>query len=100
MPPHICQCLQAMQTYTSLRDDVLPPTSSEDWAGRVPEGEKWRQMGIDACTKVLSKAFAGISPRTVIVTCLHAIPTDWSQAVVELVKSNANNVRLNMLCRV
>ena len=74
-----------------MRDDVLPPTSSEDWAGRVPEGEKWRQMGIDACTKVLGKALAGISPRTVMVTCLHAVPTDWLQAVVELVKSNANN---------
>ena len=79
-----------MHFYTSLNDDVLPQTSSEDWAGRVPENEKWRQMGIDACTKVLTKAMAGLSPRTVIVTCLHAIPTDWLQAVVELTKSNAN----------
>ena len=79
-----------MQFYTSLSDDVLPQTSSEDWAGRVPETEKWRQMGIDACTKVLSKAFAGLTPRTIIITCLHAVPTDWLQAVVELTKSNAN----------
>jgi hypothetical protein len=47
-----------MHFYASWNDDVLPQTSSEDWAGRVPESEKWRQMGIDACTKVLTKAMA------------------------------------------
>ena len=80
---------QGLQNYTSVHEHQLPPSSSEDWALRVPEEEKWRQMGVEGCEKLLKKAVASLpgGKRGFLIAVLNALPTDWLQAVVLLQKA-------------
>ena len=80
---------QGLQNYASVHEHQLPPSTSEEWALRVPEEEKWRQMGVDGCEKLLRKTVASLpgGNRGFLVVTLNALPTDWMQAVTLLQKA-------------
>lgn len=78
---------KALQCYVPFNDDVLPSSTSEEWALRVPEDEKWKQLGMDACEWLLTKATMGISSRNILLVCLHALPVDMALAALNLNKA-------------